>query len=400
MRHEATKPSALASVVLALALTGDALLYAILPLEAATFGITLAGAGVLLSVNRLVRLVLFGRLASAAARFGLRAMTVWAAALGAASTIAVALGSGMLLLSGARVAWGVAFGALAMTTLGYATATTDGAGARLGLSLSIREAGPLVACTAGVGLAATLGPREALLILGGVSLLAVPIAVRLPDTKLRGSESAEAPGAPVETRPSITRGESISFVTGLVVDGVFVTTIGLHVAGHRGPDGAAAFAATALAGRRLATLTLAPVAGRIGDSIGAGRALAASLFVAATGLAAIGAGRMTGGVVLLVAAAAFPPTVLPMLDPGSGHAERLRLLARLNASRDLGATIGPLAGVVLLDTLGGGRLYLLSCILVLICAVVGVTPGESKRLAILGDHSPSTSRSPTSSRAI
>ncbi|HEY8171881.1 MAG TPA: hypothetical protein VIH21_02240 [Dehalococcoidia bacterium] len=40
-----SRPTVLASIVLALALLGDSLLYAVLPLHAATFGISLAWVG-------------------------------------------------------------------------------------------------------------------------------------------------------------------------------------------------------------------------------------------------------------------------------------------------------------------------------------------------------------------
>src|SRR5215203_4723180 len=54
-----SRPTVLASVVLALALLGDSLLYAVLPLHAATFGISLAWVGVLLSANRVIRLFVY-----------------------------------------------------------------------------------------------------------------------------------------------------------------------------------------------------------------------------------------------------------------------------------------------------------------------------------------------------
>jgi MFS transporter, DHA1 family, inner membrane transport protein len=393
-RGGASNPSVLASVVLALALTGDALLYAILPLEAAAFGITLAGAGVLLSVNRVVRLALFGWFADAARRWGLRRMTVAAAVLGALSTIAVAFSSGMLLLSGARIAWGIAFGILALTTLGYATSSLEGAGARIGLSLSIRETGPLVAYTAGLALAASFGARAALLALGAASLSAVPLALRLPDSGTQEPATVIRPRMRGAVVLRVTRGETIACVLGLVADGFFVTTIGLQFAarsGAAGAAGAAGFAAAALAGKRLAVFALAPLAGRIGDRLGATRAIAVSLSVAAIAFVVLGFGAMTGGVALLVTAVAFAGTLIPLIDPRAEPREHLHHLARLNAARDLGAALGPMAGVALFTFLGSPRFCAISGALLAAAALLaraGHTPPRPARFPIMTPDRP------------
>ena len=49
-----------ASVTLGLTLPGDTVLYLLLPLHAAVFGVTLPEAGLLLAANRLVRIAGYG----------------------------------------------------------------------------------------------------------------------------------------------------------------------------------------------------------------------------------------------------------------------------------------------------------------------------------------------------
>ena len=56
--------------MLALALLGDALLYVVLPIHAAAFGVTLAWVGVLLSANRFVRIFGYGAIAVLARAIG------------------------------------------------------------------------------------------------------------------------------------------------------------------------------------------------------------------------------------------------------------------------------------------------------------------------------------------
>src|ERR1051325_10850418 len=92
-----------AAVVLGLVWFGDALIYVVMPLHAPAFGISLEVVGVVLSVNRIVRILGYGWLRTASRRFGLRALTA-SASLGAAlSTIAYGLVLGLLPLVLARL---------------------------------------------------------------------------------------------------------------------------------------------------------------------------------------------------------------------------------------------------------------------------------------------------------
>jgi len=72
-----------ASLVLGLALPADTLLYLLLPLHHAAFGVTLGEAGLLLAANRLVRIAGYGWIARLYARRGPR-LACLLAALGSA----------------------------------------------------------------------------------------------------------------------------------------------------------------------------------------------------------------------------------------------------------------------------------------------------------------------------
>ena len=68
-----------AAAVLGLVWLGDALIYVVLPLHAPAFGISLALVGVVLSVNRIVRILGYGWVSTLSRRFGMRALTASAA---------------------------------------------------------------------------------------------------------------------------------------------------------------------------------------------------------------------------------------------------------------------------------------------------------------------------------
>src|SRR5262245_62114907 len=76
------------AAVMALALLGDSLLYVVLPLHAAAFGVSFAWVGVLLSANRLVRIFAYGAIAEVGRRAGPRRLTIAAAIAATVSTAA------------------------------------------------------------------------------------------------------------------------------------------------------------------------------------------------------------------------------------------------------------------------------------------------------------------------
>ena len=60
------------SSVLALSLFGDALLYVVLPVHAAAFGVSMVMVGFLLAVNRIIRIFAYGVIVQIAERIGVR----------------------------------------------------------------------------------------------------------------------------------------------------------------------------------------------------------------------------------------------------------------------------------------------------------------------------------------
>ena len=347
-----SRPTVLASAVLALALLGDSLLYAVLPLHAAAFGVSLTWVGVLLSANRIVRLVVYPFLPRLAAA-GLRRFTIAAAAAGALSTLAFAFASGAWALLALRLAWGVAFGSLSLSVLAYATSPAEGAGARVGLSYSLRELGPVLSLTAGAAIAAAWGVRPALAILGTVSLAGVYVATRLPES-IVAADRATPLRWPV-------REEWLSAVAGFVVDGIFPATIALLLSASTNVRGAVIAAGLLLVVKRAAVILLAPVSGFAADQFGARTVTLSGVATIVAGAVLIAADAVLTGAVILSCGAAVTTTSIP-LAAGADGGERVGALARLAMSRDAGAAAGPLVAIPLFELVGGSVLYLAAAV--------------------------------------
>ena len=333
------------SSILSLALVGDALIYAVLPVHAEAFGINLVWVGVLLSVNRFVRVFAYGWIAGFGQRFGLRRMCIAAllAAIISTALYGLATGAGALLF--ARILWGLAFAALLLVTLGYAVHDRSHVGSRLGWSRTIQHVGPIMALIAGAWLTGFLGPRTVFVWLALVTATAIPLALSLPVDQV-GSE------APVSAR-SLGRPTLIDLLfalQGFGVDGVFAVSITLLLAQELPLDLAVVSGASLLAMRHVCDAVGAPLFGTIGDRHGAGRILVVSMVCTAVGFLGIASGLTIAGALLML----FFRSALGVLGPAvvvqrmSATQSTIGTLARMHAWRDLGAAVGPLATGLLL----------------------------------------------------
>jgi MFS family permease len=341
-RGTAGRVSRNASIALALALPGDTVLYLLLPLHAAVFGVTFPEVGLLLAANRLVRIVGYGQVVRFYDRFGPRAACL-AAALGAvASTLGYALLSGVVCLVFARLLWGLSFAALNIATQALATAQADGMSRRSGRSRAIIATGPMLGLLGSAVLADLIGPRLVFLALAAIACLALPAAASLPageSAPIRVKARRLRPPSPLDVW---------AFVQGLTLDGIFV--IGLSVLAVRASPGDATFAAgVSLALRYLAELLLGPPSGALAERWGARRVLIVVSLAGAAALAAISLGAIWPGVVIAVLLrGVLQPLPAPVLAQAIPGRERVSAIAGMAVWRDLGAGAGPpIAGVLL-----------------------------------------------------
>src|ERR1044072_9811115 len=80
-----------AAACLGLVWLGDALIYVLLPLYPAAFGVEVASVAILLSVNRSIRIIGYGWVSPLSRRFGANTLTAVACAAAAISTLAYGL---------------------------------------------------------------------------------------------------------------------------------------------------------------------------------------------------------------------------------------------------------------------------------------------------------------------
>ncbi len=166
------------STVIALCILGDSLMYSILPLAAANLGISLPLVGVLLSANRLVRLISNAWASAAFERWGARGPFLVVTLLGLLSTFLYGAGWGFTFFLAARLLWGIAWSGLRQG--GY-EAVWHGGGAvkgRLtGFLWGVVRLGSALSVLGGGLLYDRFGYATTILVVTSVTALAIPVAL-------------------------------------------------------------------------------------------------------------------------------------------------------------------------------------------------------------------------------
>lgn len=348
----------LSAAILALALTGDALLYVVLPVHAADFGIDIALVGVLLSANRIIRIFGYSAVVAAGERLGARRLSQLGAAAAAATTLAYGIGSGFALLLLARVGWGLAFASLNLTALVYAASVKKATGRSVGLSGAIRQAGPTLALAIGAALVPWTGPQGIFVLLGLLSLTALPLASALPHVE---SRTASEPRS-IFPRPG--RLDLMYFAVTLSVDGIFTITVTLMLKDLISVESAVLSAGLVLALRGLVQVALSPVGGLLGDRFGASRlmALAQAVLVGGLVLVAIAAERwpmlLVAGMIAVAASRALLQVLILSVAARRQPDNAMRSFSVLSTWGDIGSAVGPLIAGFLFTAVTAQGLYL------------------------------------------
>ncbi len=344
---------ALSGAVIGLGLLGDTLIYAVLPLYHEDFGISLFMVGVLLSLNRWVRLFANSAVAHIGERVGPRALMVTAAIGSVISTTCYGLDGGDILQIAARMLWGFSFAALNLGSLAYAVADPANAGKRVGAGRGIIGVAQASCFIGGGFLVLSVGPRHVFLILGAITTLALVAALLLPHLP---PERARA-GAGGFRLPRPHRLEVWGFLTGFAGDGVFLLTLAFLL--RDSVTSVAPIIATTLvlALRSLVEASGGPVGGWMGDRFGAHRVATVIGMVMVAGYVLIALQIDLVGSVVIVLMRGLFNTLIPVMVMQRATGGYLSSQASFSTWRDFGAAVGPLSAPWLFLTFSQGVLF-------------------------------------------
>ena len=337
----------IAAACLGLVWLGDALIYVVLPLYPAVFGVETAAIAILLSANRVIRILGYGGVSPLARRFGANTLTAFACAAAALSTLAYGLTTGFALLFVARLMWGGAYGVINLTNTAYAYGDGERAGMRIGLNRAVSTLGPIVALGLGGWLVTWLGPQMVFVIYGLAGLLSVPLALTLP--RLRHAPGEPPAAAERRWRPSPLN--TLFFVVALGADGMFTATLSLLLVDILPVTSALIGAGLLLAAQRLLTSVLALIGGPLVDRFDAQRMLVPSALLIALALGAIATRHVYVGSVILLGTRALFFIVAPLVAARQSK-DRIGAIAAYTTWSDLGLAGGAFLGILAVEWLG------------------------------------------------
>jgi len=357
-----------------LSLFGDLTLYAVLVTQLDVVGLSLGSVGIMLGVNRLVRVPgnpLAGLLLD---RWGRRPLFVVGMLLGVLSTAGYGLVRGFWPFLVARLGWGIAWtlinvGGMAMV-LDVSQPTNRGrlVGLYNTWMLTGLALGPLV----GGLLVDMIGFRPGLLICAGITAVGLVVAVAaLPETAHGRMANGEWRSAIGDTRLLTVAG--LFLITQLAGEGVVFSTVSLLVQRCCGQTvslgplalGVASAGGLLLALRSLLAGGVGPLAGHVSDTpSGRGPVIVASLVVGmlgfgllsfATSLWAIVLGVMVSAVSGGAALATLAAQVGDLTPPGKEGV----VMGAYATAGDVGSTAGPFLAFALLSVADLRWVYLL-----------------------------------------
>lgn len=330
-----------ASLALAFASFGDAFLYPFLPQYFEVMQVPIVWIGVLLSVNRFIRILFNPLVVKLFARYGARRVTIVAALMAIVSTGGYGLGWGLFSLLVFRVVWGMAFAVLRISSISYALQHPY-PGTSLGIGKGLQEAGPLFALWLGPFLLNYFLPSDVFMLFALLSIPSLLYAMLLPE---------------LQYTPAITKAtfrlpsifNMITFILSFIVEGLLIIVIGLFLTKNNTSLTnweIASLAAGYLAFRRICFILFAPISGAIADKIGFTSVFRTSVILIISGFILLLVGCETVGLLTIFTFNSVNSTVAP--GEASGRGDQVKAVTVNATWRDFGAAIGTITGGFLL----------------------------------------------------
>jgi MFS family permease len=363
----------------ALSLMGDGTLYTVLPTHTVEAGIALSSVGIILGVNRAVRLFFNGPAGLAYDRWPRRRLFVPALFVGALSTVVYAATRGFWPLLVGRLLWGLAWSGIWVggATVILDVTTIQDRGRWTGLYQTWFFLGSALSTLAGglltdwLGYGATMWIGAAVTAVGGVAAL-----ILLPETRNARPDLDDPLAEENSLRLRANRGlwvvASLHGLNRFVTAGVLTATMALLVQDRLSSTGLTLGVATLtgllMAGRTLLSVVAAPLAGTASDWLGSRWGVAAwGLAIGVVSMALVAWGEppaiLVGVSLGAVAGGSIQALVTALTGDLVSQAQRGRAIGLLHTVGDLGSAIGPPAAYALMPWIELRGVYLICAVL-------------------------------------
>ncbi len=346
-----------ASAVMAFAGLGDALLYPVLPVYGKELGFSVFFIGVLLSINRFVRILANTHIANMVKQVGMRQMLLITSSLAVLTTFTYGLKLGLVVFLVARILWGLSYSGLKIATLNYASHTKGKSGLAFGLSQSIKSLGALFVLWFGPIVIGEYGIQNGLFIVAAISLLGVGLAYSLPIRT--DEESSEKVRNRVTFHPSAMN--LLVLVLSISIDGVLIVTLAyLLDSNNMISSELLLLVAFYLLLKRLFVIVFSFVGGMITLRYSPSKLFVVAVLGCLVALLLIAIKVSVLGIVLAFLCNTIVVTFSPLVAIKQQQ-NTLQSISSVSTWWDLGAAFGAFMGIYAIELLGVQNLYLSLC---------------------------------------
>lgn len=344
----------LASGVMAFAGMGDVLLYPVLPIYGEELGFSSFNIGVLLSVNRFVRIFANTHIANFVLQIGIRNMLLLTSAIAVITTFIYGLKFGLIVFLIARVFWGLSYSGLKIATLNYAAKVKKKSGLVFGLIQSIKSLAALFVLWFGPIVIGEFRVQKGFFIIGGISLLGVVLAYSLPNIKFNKKSDKVKSNVTFYPNPL----NLLVLMLSVSIDGILVVTLAkLLDTNTIGSNELLMLIAFYLLLKRLFVILFSIIGGVITLHYSSIKLFNIAVLGCLLALFLIS----MNGIVLGITIAFLCNTIVVTFSPLVSIKQQkntLQAISSVTTWWDLGAAIGALIGIYAIDTLGTQYLFL------------------------------------------
>ena len=343
-------------------LLGDSMLYAVMPAQPEAWALSIPAVGILLSANRLVRLVTNSVVAVIFQRLGQRGPFIGALVLSVVVTLSYGWTSAFAVLLVARMGWGLCWSTLRLG--GFWTVLTeasdDNRGLLMGSYQAIVRMGSVGGVLVGAALTDVFGHRLTLTLFAAVMAATACTWIifsrqAAPDKQPRPQRADAVDLRAVLGDRRLLATCSGILITGLVFSGLVTASLGFYLSSHFGQQVAflgVALGVTTATGILLGSqwLPLSPVLGHLSDRFGRVPLISSGFGVGAAGLVALAVTQSIWLMLLAIFAGFVASTALTVtLHSTAGDLappdRRNAVLSTYATFLDLGSALGPLIGL-------------------------------------------------------
>lgn len=364
-RRSSFRGAIVSSGVVAFAGLGDALLYPVLPIYGKEMGFSVFVIGLLLSVNRFVRIIANTPIANIVAKFGMRKVLIVCSGLAVITTIFYGIEWGVASFFIARILWGLSYSGLKIASLNYAAQVKSASGLAFGLSRSINSLGALFTLLFCPMLIAAVGVKNGFFVIAAISLIGVMLAFSLPSLNI------SLPTEKVKTYKTFYPDpvNLLVFILSVAIDGILVVALShLLMDKYSSTDQLLTFVAFYLLLKRLFLFCLSLISGILTLKIRVIKLFNFSIVACFLGTLLIAFNYVIAGMLLAFLFNAIVVTFSPLvaIQLQKGKQNSLQAISSVSTWWDLGAATGAFVGIFLVEKLGSQNLFFILSFLIVI----------------------------------